>query len=51
MDMSINHLSEIMAENNFTISVIGKRRYYKVIELDKFIESNIIIRQSNMDGE
>ena len=45
MDMSINHLSKILDENSFTISVIGKKKYYKVTELDKLIEANIIIRQ------
>jgi hypothetical protein len=46
MDMSINHLSDLMAQNNFTISVINKRRYYKISELKNLIESNIIIRQT-----
>ena len=46
MDMSINHLSDLIAENNFTVSVIGKKRYYLISELQKFIESNIIIRQT-----
>lgn len=46
MDMSINHLSDLIAQNNFTISIINKRRYYKLSELQKFIESNIVIRQT-----
>jgi hypothetical protein len=46
MDMSVNLLSDLISENNFTISVIRRRRYYKLSELQKFIESNIIIRQT-----
>lgn len=46
MDMSINHLSDLMTQNGLSVSVINRQKYYKLSELQKFIESNIIIRQT-----
>jgi len=46
MDMSINRFQELAIREGLTISMIGKKKYYKVIELEQLIESNIVVKQA-----
>ena len=45
MDMSENHFQNLRSKSGLTISIIGKKKYYRVSELDQLIEDNILIRK------
>ena len=45
LDMSINNFHSVAVQNNLSVSVMGAKRYYKVIELENLLERNIIINQ------
>lgn len=44
MDMSLNVFQEMATKNGLSLSVLGKKKYYRVEELENLIEENVIIR-------
>ena len=45
MDMSTDTLEDVVMKNGLTISIIGRKKYYLVRELEELIESKIIIKK------
>ena len=45
MDMSINTFQAIAIQNRLSIAVIGSKKYYRLSEMEKLIEENILIQQ------
>jgi hypothetical protein len=48
LDMSVNHLQSIINKNSLTVSAVGKKKYYRVSELESLIEQNIVIESSTI---
>lgn len=48
MDMSAGHFEKLAMEKGLTLSMLNKKKYYKVAELDALIEDNILIRNKNL---
>lgn len=44
LDISVNTLVEIATNQNITISMIGKTKRYKLSDIDKFLNTNIIVK-------
>lgn len=45
LDMSTNIFMDLVHREGLTISVIGKKKYFRVSELDYLIEENILIHK------
>jgi len=43
LDMCKNTFLDTAIKNNLTVSAIGQKKYYRVDQLEKLIEGNIII--------
>lgn len=46
LDMSTDHFNDLSIIKGLTISAVGRKKYYKVSELEKMIEESVIIKQT-----